>query len=582
MRRVRDWRADQPAWPTLDAEQWLHWEQVLAQSAAARRALFLAATSIAVVFIGYHFGTFDHAFHIPFLTKEAFPQLYPNDPFLDLRLTKYSFFWAPFVPLLRAGWLEPAMFGLHLVATYATFAGIWAVSMALFRRPLAALLAVLAFIFPHIGFASFPVLEFMVLNRTVVLPVLLFALAAYLNGKPLRAFLVIGLVFNLHVISAQFVLGLCGFDSLMRFQRRSWHALPLRLGMFVLGAAPLLLWRGSGQPLDFALRPDWLWSVASATIYNIYYFWGPYPQIIVTTLSGLSTLGMLAVGRQMMRGLPHRRTLGNFAAAIVLVLAVQWVASHWLPMTLIISLQITRVGVFALLLGYLALAYYWAEAIRSGRLRGRELAAVLLGFVFPPFPFIPLLVWALWRWMRPGRARQALLGVSVVALSAGAVLIALYYQVWFPGIHPRARATPWHETQLWARSNTDTDALFITPPQMWSLYDAEWRTYSQRSTVVSLIEIPEASFAPEYVQGWAARFDDLAPGARAQFRGDYFTNVRLTEAAYNSLSTETVLQLARKYGADYYVVAAGHERALPVAYANEGFVVYDLRQAAGP
>ena len=69
------------------------------------------------------------------------------------------------------------MFGLHLIATYATFAGIWTLSLALLRRPLAALLAVMAFIFPLIGFASFPLLEFMVLNRTVVMPVVLFALA---------------------------------------------------------------------------------------------------------------------------------------------------------------------------------------------------------------------------------------------------------------------------------------------------------------------------------------------------------------------------------------------------------------------
>jgi hypothetical protein len=582
VRRVRDWRADPATRPALSADQLLRWERALAQSVSARRTLFLAATAISVAFIGYHFGSFDHAFHIPFLTKEAFPDLYPADPFLDLRLTKASYFWALFVPAMRGGWLEPLLFVIHLTATYATFAGIWSVSMALFRRPLAALLAVTAFIFPHIGFAAFPVLEFMVLNRTVVLPVLLFALTWYLEGKPLRSFLVMGLMFNLHLISVQFVLGLCLFDSLMRFRWREWYAIPLRLGVFALGAAPLLIWSGSGQSLDFSLRPEWLWTVAGGTIYNIYYFWGPYPQIIVTTLSGISTLAMLAIGRRAMRGLPHARTMRHFSVAVLLVLAAQWVVSHWLPVTLIIGLQIMRVGVMALLLGYVGLAYALAEAIRTGQLRGREMVAVLLGFLFPPFPFIPLLVWGLWRWLRPGRIRQAVIGVSVVVLSSAAVLLALSFGVWFPGIHVYARTTPWHAAQLWARANTATDALFITPPQRWSLYDAEWRTYSRRSAVVSLIELAEASFSPAYLDSWVPRFDDLAPGARAQFAGDYFTNVKLTEAAYNSLSAEAVLALAEKYGADYYVVAVGHERDWPVAYANDGYVIYGLRGVAGP
>jgi hypothetical protein len=157
------------------------------------------------------------------------------------------------------------------------------------------------------------------------------------------------------------------------------------------------------------------------------------------------------------------------------------------------------------------------------------------------------------------------------------VAVSVFFGLWSPGIHVYARDTPWHATQWWARSNTAVDALFITPPQKWGLYEAEWRTYSRRSTVVSLIEVPEASFAPEYLDSWVPRYEDLAPGAMDQFRGDYFNNVRLTEAAYNGLTTDDILRLARKYGADYYVAEVGHEHDFPIAYQNAGFIVYDLQ-----
>ncbi len=39
----------------------------LAGSATRRHLLFLGATVFTVLFVGYHFGTFDQTIHIPFL-----------------------------------------------------------------------------------------------------------------------------------------------------------------------------------------------------------------------------------------------------------------------------------------------------------------------------------------------------------------------------------------------------------------------------------------------------------------------------------------------------------------------------------
>jgi hypothetical protein len=91
--------------------------QTLAQriwtSRLYRLALFGTATFVSVLFTGYYFGTFDQAIHIPFLKKDVYPGLFPNDPFFDLRFTHYSFFWFPFLYIYRAGLLEPAMFAMN-------------------------------------------------------------------------------------------------------------------------------------------------------------------------------------------------------------------------------------------------------------------------------------------------------------------------------------------------------------------------------------------------------------------------------------------------------------------------------------
>jgi len=75
-----------------------------------RHCYFLAIAFLAVVANGYHFGTFDQVFHIPFLLKFIRPELYPNDPFLNLRWYHFSFFWFPFIPLYKAGLLQISMF----------------------------------------------------------------------------------------------------------------------------------------------------------------------------------------------------------------------------------------------------------------------------------------------------------------------------------------------------------------------------------------------------------------------------------------------------------------------------------------
>ena len=56
----------------------------LQHSALSRHLLFLSATFLTILLIGYNFGTFDEAMHIPFLKSTADPTLYPGDTMIEL------------------------------------------------------------------------------------------------------------------------------------------------------------------------------------------------------------------------------------------------------------------------------------------------------------------------------------------------------------------------------------------------------------------------------------------------------------------------------------------------------------------
>lgn len=205
--------------------------------------LFFTATILSISFMGYYFGTFDQIIHIPFLKKFADSSLFPGDSFLDLRLIHYSYFWFFLIPLYRIGVLEVSMFYIYICIIYLTFWAIWRVSITLFNNSLAAFWTVITFIFLNISFAGFSIIEFSLLNRVFVFPFLLLSIDFYLKKKYIPAFFILGIMFNLHALSANFVLFMFIFDTIIRFKKIGLRIIFFEVFIFIASAFPVLLWK---------------------------------------------------------------------------------------------------------------------------------------------------------------------------------------------------------------------------------------------------------------------------------------------------------------------------------------------------
>ncbi len=537
----------------------------LQRNAWERHLLFWLATLGSLLIMGYYFGTFDQFVHIPFLKKYADPTLFPNDPFLELRRENYSYFWLAFGPLWRLGLLEPVMLGVHVLATYLTFWGLWELSLTLFGNPLAALLSTVAFVIPHLGFAGFPVFEFSLLNRTFALPFAVGALLLYLRGRPLRAFFLLGVLYNVHVITVNFVVGMLVADALLRLREGGWRRLALGLPLFALGAAPVLVWRLTSPALRAELNPEWFEVVARGSLYNLFFLIAPYLHILFVTFSGLSTLALYFLARRSAPSPDHERTVLHFHLAISLILTVQAVTALVYPVTILNQLQIIRAGLWANVFGYLyfghLLARRW-EARADSRADWGVLAATYIG---SPLPFVPLITLGLQTGLRAWRWRNLAAGAVSIGVLAFAMTIVIPLNLWQPGFYPYGPRTAWEAIQLCARDNTPKDALFVTPPEKWWLYYSDWRTFSERSTVVTHSELLMIALAPGYYDAWKARFEQLVPGVLEQFAGDFFANQRLTRDAYNARPPEALIAFAQRYQAQYIVMEQPH--TLPLAEA---------------
>ena len=383
-------------------------------------------------------------------------------------------------------------------------------------------------------------------------------------------------MYNFHVVSVNFVLAMFLFDSAIEFKRVGWRNLGLGVIVFVIAALPVLLWKAGNSPVDLTPRPEWLSIVARSVLYNLFYLIAPNPLILISTLSGLTALVFFALAYPRPPS-PRDRTVLIFVLAIVIILVVEIITAAWLPVTIIVQTQIIRAGVFAVIFGYLYFANFLAERYTMGAINRADFGWLAGAFVFFMTPVVALVIWGLQRIVRPARWRQALAFLIVAGVLGASVIVVRQYDFWQPGWHVFGENSAWREAQVWAREHTPLEAVFITPPQLWWWYASDWRVFSERSTVVTLSELLEVALVPRYVDTWKLRFEAVAPGALAQFRGNYFENVALTAQAYYSLSDEEMLNVAQKYGASYLVVEKPHQRDFPAVYESEGFVVYDLR-----
>lgn len=551
--------------------------QRLSRSPWLRFWLFLACSALAITITGYTFGTFDQNTYIPYFKKAADLSLYPADPFIALREYNYSYFWFMFLPFYRLGILEPALFIIHILTILATFWMMWELSQTLFDNPAVSLLVTLAMVVPHLGFPGFAQFEFQVLNRSVVLPILLYAIKLYLRRRYLTAFLILGLVYNLHVLTVNYVLAMLLFDSLMQIRTIGWRKLFLGMLLFILGGLPVLLWRFGRAPLDLTLRPETFSTVVRGFWFSLFYIFSLNPAALVGLLNGLGTLGLFLIGRLAGPNYGDTRSVTNFVIAIGIAVAIGQIALYWLPVTFFLQLQVNRMGFFLLPFGYLYFAQYIVQKYLPEAGKNPKFGIMAGALIICPFPLLVVLLWDGLSWIVKTPRRRFIVITSLLSLLVAITIICVWIGLWPAGIQIYPPDTPWVEAQTWAKGHTSKDALFITPPQIGNYYTSEWRVFSERSTLVALPDLNEAFFSPQYAEEWQLRFEQAAPGAINRFDGYHADNERVTAEAFYGLSADQFQVLARRYGASYLVVEKPHHYDFPIVYENKGFIIYDLR-----
>jgi GH35 family endo-1,4-beta-xylanase len=181
------------------------------------------------------------------------------------------------------------------------------------------------------------------------------------------------------------------------------------------------------------------------------------------------------------------------------------------------------------------------------------------GVVFSLALACGLLMWAV-SWS----AKRQIWGAAGFVVMAGVVLAARGNLP--PLLGGSERDEAWVAAQNWARENTPTDALFLTPTDR-----SGFRIHSERSVVVEWRDGTQLFFSGAFASDWWKRMSDVRAGLLYDSEG----KKELDRGKSLEMLTDTdLVAVAKKFGATHVVLPAGGRRELPKLYENTQWAIY--------
>jgi hypothetical protein len=592
-------------------------DRAFRRRAAVRFALTLLLLAVASMeWKGYRLGGSNHSIQVPLTRHLDDPSLYARDPLLASFAGYATFFFHGLAAVVgTVGGLELVYFLLYVVFHALALSAVYALAALLFRSPPVSAVACLLYLGQVAGLGAENTYWPRLTHAHAAGAVLLWAVYFHLRGHSRRAMVLCGVVFNLHALYAAHVLALLVADRLGSLRGRGLKRLAADAAMAMALAAPSLAWIVTRHdPVAAAEWPLWLDTLRERS--GLHAFPLSVPGAVYARFLLVLILG--ALGMRIGPGGPALAGLERFALATAGLCLLGLVFSEWLPVRPVIEAQLLRSSKWLTILALacaarlLVASWAWGGIARGAALlcglglvlqqpawtavglalylclesHRRSLAVVaacggalflvaLTGAAPLPDRFgLALVVGALSRAVESPAVIACLVGVLVLrsgapdgglALRGGAVVLLLFLYV-LPQIYrdhrSALRAEPWTDVQLWVREHTPRDALLLTPP-----HREGFRVFSERAIVGEWKDGTQQFFSWAFAREWRTRMDDLGGG---------------WTSAYDRLPPELIEAIARQHRANFVVVAANRELALPRLYVNDEYAVYRASPPEGP
>ena len=549
--------------------------QAIIKSLKNKYLFIFGICTLALLLCGYRFGTFDQNFHLPFLFKTANPSLYPNNPYFDLRFFHYSFFWFLFLPFLKLPLidLEIIMFLTHYFTLFLLFIAFYKLIFLLTSNSKISLIGLFAFIIPAYSFSANPVFEWSLLNRSFALPFLVFSLIFFIQKRFFLAFIILGIMYNFHAISANFVLVMFICAAVINYKKIGLKKIILPVFIFNIFSLPVIIWKMSTLSIDLSVHDTWFSIIDKGALGFYFHLFSFDPPVIIFSLLGIANTAIFIYLLRKKKTITYvDKNLIGFFVAIYFILLIGVLSGEFLPLTFIIQLLPARVGAFIPILAFPYFIAFLYEQYTKQSLSKNEVALVIVSIPLSGSLIIPFLLFI--AITKKKLLLKKLLVVSTMLITVLSFSAAVHFSLWQPGIFIYPQETTWYDVQIWAKEHTPTDAVFITPPAKGNAMYSDFFNFSERNTVVLLGELFEIIFYPPFITDWEERYEDVVPGAIDKFSGNFLENRDISQKIYTQNTQEDFERLVEKYHASYVIVEKPQQLQFKQAYENKDYYIY--------
>lgn len=539
-------------------------------------ALALAVIAAASI-IGinqYTYGLYNHFITIPFIKSIIDPSLYPHDFLIAEKKYFYTYFNSGCALLVKTmGTSLPALFfSLYCLSLYATLIAFFKIALALYPKKEVAYFSVIFLIFSFTTLAGMRTVESLFLERTFVMPMLLFAFYFFLRKKVAWAYALSGIAFLFHPLSAVYALACLFTCSVFSIKEIGWKNLALSLAVLVVLVSPILYLKAQNPAPSlglFSVDPAWLELLRLRSGHHLFPTqWSP----LLLAQSALFLAGFGLCRSHRPEAWSHKTVMLTSAAALMMCVAGT-LFTEVLPISIVIQFQLFRSFVllvfFAII--YYANFFYEESKTRTGLVMK---AAVLFCFAaafysgslskYAGFLFMALLIFPGQMAAQPFRKFYfpALLAVLIVLGVSGGILRGGF-------TIENKNDGNWLSVQQWAKEHTPKDAVFIVPPK-----EVGFRVDGERAIYGDWKDGTQMFFNPSFGQEWIRRMRMLGYNNNDKLGESY---AALTTADFEMIKSE----LERQHSAVYIIQALRTELPYPIVFPSpeirNNFTIYRMK-----
>lgn len=534
--------------------------------------LILFATIFSILYQGYYFGENNGSFYIPYLKSLYNPALYPNDLLVTTWNQVYiGSLWKTIASIMHVVPLEPLLLILHVIFRFLFYIAIYYLSLQIFRNQKVAYLSVVLWFIPKPSL-GFEILYNEFVQSGVVLPLLLFAILFFLKNRYLLLFIFLGISFHIHPPMTIFIIASIFLYFL--YKKELKNNIIMSIVIFLI-AFPVIL-----PTILFAQGKggyDALWLQLTRMRSPHHSF--PLSWLQSVWMPFFIFLGFLLFVKKFLKVEKYNSSLKKvyfLLLSLIIVMVTGFLFSEVVSIPkVIVSVPFHISSIFAVLAS-LPIVYFIYEYMTS-KVRWKKVFgyALFIMFFFNNFDLqihrsqiviIPIFLLASVIIYNVFASRDEVKKYSTSLYIFILVLTIFWLPMMFKKnvLRTDEYKTNWIDIQKWAKENTETNAMFITP-----IYLQGFRVHSERSIIADWKDGSGGYLSPQFLQEWWKRMEDFGLD-RNNYDNSYQKNV------YANLDHEKVRSLKKKYNAQYLIIEKQNYN-FSLVYKNKYFYVYNVK-----